>query len=164
MSIRVKVRVVGQKELEDALRKLPAELVSNKGGVVKTALFAAMAPVQVTAKSTVPNRDNVEDTGRLANAVTRKRVSNPKFYSEAIMVIVKSGKNRADTSGAWYGPFVEFGSRGLAAAHWLRNAMDSNNSKSLGIYRTRLAGGIARIAKKIGDENTRKVAQSIKRL
>jgi hypothetical protein len=160
----MRFEVHGRKELQEALLKLPKELVANGGGPVKTALMAATKPVLDTAKSTIPNRDEIPNKGQLARAIGRRRSTKSGHGTEGIQVFIRKGKSRKDPSGAYYAPFVEFGARGLAPTHWFRDSLKSNVQNSTDIFRRRLAGSIARIAKKIGDENLRQVATRVKNL
>ena len=155
-------KVHGLKELQDALTKLPKELVSNNGGPVRSALMAATLPIVRTAQSTVPHRDDAKDTGTLAKSVSRRRSTRARKGTEIIQIFVRGNKKLR--TGAFYGAWVEFGARGLEPTRWLTEALRSNAESSVNIFRTRLAGSIARIAKKIGAENIRQVAAQVKRL
>jgi len=163
-------QVNGIKELQEALLKLPKELVANNGGPVARALTSSMKPILETAKRTVPNIDgknNVtgkegDNSGRLARAIRVRRSSKKSGHgSEGRQVYINKGKSRDDQNGAYYAHMVEFGHRGYAPTHWFRDAMSSNKELALEIFRRTLGKSIARIAKKIGDENLRKVAAGI---
>jgi len=161
--VKVEFQVLGLKELQKALTQLPKELVSNNGGPVKTALMAATLPVMRTAQNTVPDRDDVINTGRLSRAVRRRRATKTRKGTEAVQVYVRKGKSREDETGAWYAPFVEFGHPGYPPSRWFRDSLQNNATSSIEIFRKNLAGSIARIAKKIGNENLRQVAAQIKK-
>ena len=162
MTNTVEFKVYGLKELHDSLMKLPRELVAKNGGPVKTALMAGTLLIQRTAETTVPDLDTVENTGRLARSIRRRRGKTDDTHREIVQVYVRKGKNRDDPSGAWYAPMVEFGHPGYPATGWFRRAAEANREKSIVAFRTSLAGAIARIAKKIGNENMRAVARQIK--
>jgi len=161
--MRIDFQVHGLKELHDALIKLPKELVAKNGGVVKAALMAATKPVLDTAKSTIPDRDEIPNKGQLADAIGRRRSSKSGNGTEGVQVFIRKGKSRDDPSGAFYAPWVEFGAKGLAPTRWFTKSLESNVQKSTQIFRTRLAGSIARIAKKIGNDNLRAVAMKVKK-
>jgi len=154
--------VHGLKELQDALTKLPKELVSNNGGPVRAALMAATAPIVRTAQLTVPDRDKVSGSGLLAKSVSRRRSNRARKGTEIIQIFIRG--NKKQRTGAFYAAWVEFGALGLEPTRWLTEAMRSNAESSVNIFRTRLAGSIARIAKKIGAENIRQVAAQVKKL
>lgn len=164
MTVSVEFKVHGLKELQKALLQLPKELVSNNGGPVKTALMAATLPVLKTAQSTIPDRDEIPNTGQLMRAIRRRRASRMRKGSEGVQVYIRKGKKRDDESGAYYAPMVEFGAKGLAPTRWFTRSLETNAKTSTEIFRTRLAGSIARIAKKIGNENLRAVAAQVKKM
>jgi HK97 gp10 family phage protein len=171
MAETVSFKVHGLKELQKALTQLPKELVGKNGGPVKTALMAATLPIMKTAQNTVPNRDQInnltgekgDNSGRLMRAISRRRATKVRKGSEAVQVFVRKGKKRDDESGAWYAPWVEFGAKGLPGTRWFTKALESNKETSTEIFRRNLAGAIARIAKKIGNENIRAVAAQVKK-
>ena len=144
------------------MTKLPKELVSNNGGPVRSALMAATLPIIRTAQQTVPNRDDRPDTGTLAKSVSRRRSTRARKGTEIIQIFVRG--NKKQRKGGFYAAWVEFGALGLAPTRWLTNAMRTNAESSVEIFRTKLAGSIARIAKKIGAENIRQVAAQVKKL
>jgi hypothetical protein len=161
MTAPVKFEVHGLRELEKALTQLPKELVSNNGGVVKTALMAATLPVMRTAQTTVPDRDEIPNTGLLADMIRRRRATKVAKGREAVQVYIRG--NKKQEKDAYYAPWLEFGAKGLPGTRWFTKSLESNAQNSINIFKTRLAGSIARIAKKIGNENIRAVAAQVKR-
>jgi len=164
MTVKVDFKVHGLKELQKALTQLPKELVSKNGGPVRTAAMAATLIILREAQETIPDRDDVQNTERLAGAIKRRRMNKVRKGSEGDQVYIKGGKNRADESGAYYAPWVEFGALGKPPTRWFSNAIKNKRKEATDIFRTRLAGSIARIAKKIGNENIRAVAAQVKKL
>jgi HK97 gp10 family phage protein len=163
MTVKVEFKVHGLKELQKALTQLPKELVSSNGGPVRTALMAATLPVVRTAQATIPDRDDVQNSGQLARAIRRRRMTKVRKGSEGVQVYVRGGK-RDDPNGAYYAPWVEFGARGLPPTRWFTKSLETNAKPSTEIFRKSLAGSIERIAKKIGNENLRQVGARIKKL
>ena len=157
-----KFEVHGLAELQKALLQLPKELVSKNGGPVKTALMAATLPVMRTAQTTVPDRDEVTNTGLLSSMIRRRRATKVRKGSEAVQVYIRG--NKRQMRDAYYAPWVEFGARGMAPTRWFTMSLMNNASSSTKIFRTHLAGAIARISKKIGNENLRQVGARIKKL
>lgn len=153
MSIKTTVDVTGLKELEDALNELGSEVAGKNGGLVRTALMGAALPILKEAKARVP-----VDTGRLKNAIKRQRHRNPKYLSEIVGIGVDPGRNRDDESGAWYGFIVE------ARKPFLRPAFEANRDNTVQTFRQKLAAGIERAAKKIGNKNAAAVGARIKKL
>lgn len=162
MTVKVDFKVHGLKELQKALTQLPKELVSKNGGPVKTALMAATLPVVRTAQSTIPDRDEIPNTGLLARMIRRRRMTKVSRGSEGVQVFVRG--NKQQERDAYYAPWLEFGARGLAPTRWFSKSLESNAQSSTEIFRKNLAGAIARIAKKIGAENLRQVAAQIKKI
>ena len=158
----MKFEVHGLRELQAALLKLPKELVANGGGPVKTALMAATLPVVRTAQDTIPDRDEIPNTGLLSRMISRRRSKNSGHGTEGIQVFIRG--NKEQKKNAYYAPWLEFGAKGLAPTRWFSRSLESNVQNSTDIFRRRLAGSIARIAKKIGDENLRQVATRVKNL
>ena len=158
----VKFQVHGLSELEKALTQLPKELVSNKGGPIKSALMSATLPVMRTAQSTVPDRDNIRNTGLLSSMVRRRRATKQPKGREAVQVYIRG--NKKQEKDAYYAPWLEFGAKGLPGTRWFTKSLESNAQNSINIFKTKLAGSIERIAKKIGNENIRAVAAQAKKL
>ena len=127
-------------------------------------VLAATLPVLKTAQGTIPDRDEIKNTGQLMRAIRRRRASKTRKGSEAVQVYIRKGKKRGDESGAYYAPMVEFGAKGLAPTRWFTRSLETNAKTSTEIFRKNLAGSIARIAKKIGNENLRMVAAQVKKL
>jgi hypothetical protein len=168
MSISLKIDVVGLKELEKALKDLGIA-AGQKGGPVKNALRAAAQPVLDSAQMAAAKHT---DTGTLLASLKVMRHPNPKYLNEIQGVGVHSMGKRPpkgadqDTGKPWYTDIVEYGGRGKSGPlkGFLRKALETNRQKSTLIYRKRLAVGIERIAKKVGNKNAAAVAAKIKRL
>jgi len=174
MSIRLQHAITGGKELEDALREL-GTAAGQKGGPVKTALMAAALPVLREAQGRVP-----VDKGDLRKAIKRSRIREPRAYNEIITIGVPmpewaSGRHAVLTNKAQggHGLFVEFGTglpkkstpfsgEFMQARPFLRPALENNRVNSTTIYATKLAAGIEKIAKRVGNKNARKVASKVR--
>lgn len=153
MSVKTTIDVTGLKELEEALKELGSEVAGRNGGLVRTALMGAALPVLRDAQARVP-----VDTGRLRDSIKRQRHKNPKYLSEIVGVGVDPGRSRDDESGAWYGYIVE------ARHPFLRPALESNREEAVLLFRKKLAAGIERVAKKVGNKNAAAVGAKVKRL
>lgn len=157
----MKVTFIGQKELEDALRKLPKELVSQ--GLVARHLKKAGKPIYDSAKTKVPvskpsdhEHDNF-DPGRLRDAIHILKVREPKYLDEIVGIGVDLGKTRADPRGAWYGRIVEFNQP------FLRPSFEAHRARVPIIYGKGVGAAIERIGRKVGNENAQKVGAKAKR-
>ncbi len=151
------VKIYGLKEMEDALKSMSKQLGGKEGRPVNNALNAARRSVLKRAKENAPIK-----TGRLRNAIVNIEERHPEYYSVVKYVGVRKGKTRADENGAWYAPFVEFkGGKGGEGKGFMQRAI--NPEVDGRIYAKSLAGGVERLAKKIGDENARKLAAQVRK-
>ena len=160
MTETVTFTVHGLKELHDALLALPAELVSKGGGPVKTALMAATLPVMRTAQNTIPDRDEIPNTGNLAKMIRRRRATKVPKGTEAVQVYIRG--NKKEMRDAYYAPWVEFGAKGLPPTRWFTKSLESNAQASTEIFKVKFGAAIDKIAKKIGRDNLRKVQAQAK--
>ena len=180
MSDGIQFDVVGGIELDKALRDLRAQMGGKEGNLVGNALryvsknsvkkdIAAAAPVSKEGSSidwgyaggkykvVGPKK---APSGRLRRAITTVVHRNPHL-SELVGtgVFQKSlGQNRNDPDGAWYAHIVEH------RTGFMRTAFRNNAGKYSDEVRRRLATGIERVARKIGDENSRAVAAKAKNI
>ena len=165
MSIKTSMDVHGLKELDWALKQLPKELVGKNGGPVRTALMGAALPMFQVMQRQIASK--WKDEGELLKTVGRKRHKNPKKVNELISVGVQGKRGpKKDASGrSFLSPYwLEFGTHRMQADPIIGPAFNSNKEEAVKIFRTRLAGGIVKIAKKINNENVRKVAAQVRRL
>ena len=104
-----------------------------------------------------------EDTGRLKRSIFWKRERNPRRLNEIVYVGPRLGKSREDPNGAWYAAIVEFqGGKDGVGKGFMRRSIDPDRDTNT--IRKRLATGIERVAKKVGNENAAKVGARIKKL
>lgn len=167
--------VVGLKELEDALRKLAPMIVGLKG-YPQNALRNAARDAAKVAEDDAANRVHhlrqlepkkgqtpYKRTGRLEDAITVK-IMGVRYRDKATLggnskeyfyVGAKSGKSKNDPNGAYYTRFVEQGTDKMPARPFLRPAVENNKAKIINTFQSKLRKDLLKIAKKIGDENTR---------
>lgn len=172
MTIQTSVDVAGLKELEEALQKLPKELVGKNGGPVRTALMNAGLEMMKDMKRKVDA--SLKDDGELLKTIGRRRDKNPKGLSEAISVGAlgtrRAAEYRIDDQGnktkrTFLSPWwLEFGTVRIPKDAFIRPAFDSNKEEAVRRFRKNLATSIERIGKKIGNENAQKVGARIKKL
>lgn len=170
----VDIDVHGLRELRDAMKQLPKELIGKRGGPLKTALMGATLPILKSVKSNIISNPTI-DTGSLLKAIKRRRERNPEREKLAEIIRVgvfgprgRTGSKREDrtSSNVWYAHFTEFGvpSRNIAPEPYLRPALAENAEKSVRIFRRKAAMLTEKIATKIGHENARRVAARVKTL
>lgn len=161
MSVKVSVDVLGLRELEKALKSLGSEVAGKNGGLVRTALMAAALPV---LRSAQVYAEASRDTGKLAEALTRSRQSKVDPDIDANEAVDVGLFSRGKGKKVFYGKFLEFGTSRQPAQPFLRQALESNVKESTDIFRKKLATGIERVAKKIGNKNAQEVGARIKKL
>ncbi len=167
MSLLVNVEIIGGRELLKALKELGAA-ASQRGGPVKSALRKASLPILDSAQMSAAKHT---DTGDLLASLKILRHPNPINLNEIYGVGVHSMGKRPErgkdqrTGKPWYAALVEYGGRGKSGPlkGFLRAAMESNRAKSNAIFRRELGAGIEKIAKKVGNENARKVGAKVAR-
>lgn len=140
------VRVEGLAEVTAALRALPPELASNRGGPIRRSLARAAALIRDDAARRAPRR-----TGNLAIQVYMFRDRNPRASTgaaERYIIGVRSGQGqrtyRVRTRGkfagrsqrrfsrdAYYWRFVEFGTEKMTARPFLRPAFEANKEAAV---------------------------------
>ena len=163
MSVKTTIRVDGLKELEQALRQLPKDLVGKNGGPVRAALMNAGLQMMRDMQAATP-----EDEGELKRTVRRKRVKNPsRGMAETVLVGAqgKRGPKRDDDGRTFLAPhWLEFGTVHISKRPFIRPAFDNNKEEAVRRFRKNLATAVERIGKKIGNENARKVGARVKKL
>lgn len=157
MAETTSAKIYGLKEMEEALKAMSSQLGGKEGRPVNAALNAARRSVLKRAQANAPVK-----TGRLRRAIVSMEERNPKAYSVVKYVGVRKGKKRDDESGAWYAPIVEFkGGKGGEGKGFMQRSIDPEADGR--VYAKSLASGVERLAKKIGDENTRQLAAQVRK-
>ena len=168
----VDFKVVGDLELEAALKKLP--LVAQKK-VFRPALRAAARPILVSAKARVPVK-----TGKLRRSLRVRSIRRTRKRIGVKVVSFFVGE-------AFYGGPVEFGhfagrrtrisrrnqSKGRAASSFgetriwvkpqpfLRPALDENRERSKGILRKTIHNNLNKVAKRLSRKSTARLRRAI---
>lgn len=164
----VSFKIDGIRELGHALKQLPPAVIGKKGGPLKSAMMTAMLPVLRDAQAKAPVsmghmiKGEFVPGGRLKRAIKRRRHTNPIKYDEIVGVGVFSGRSRSDLLGAYYAPFVEFGTVKQPPQPFMRPAMEKNRQLIIKKFRTRLAQIIFKEAAKIGAKNAQEIAAKYK--
>jgi HK97 gp10 family phage protein len=166
MSLPITFKVHGLRELEKALIELGSEVAGKNGGLVRTALMGAALPVLQDAKARAPR--SKQKIGKswvhMADTIVRSRAKEPDPEIKANEVIEVGLFGRGKGKRIFHGSLVEFGTTKMPARPFLRPALEQNAESSTKIFRTKLAGGIQRVAKKIGNKNAAAVGARVKKL
>ena len=150
------VSVGGLAELRNTLMNLGGEIASKNGGPVRSALAKGARNVRDLAKSLAPTGAGEKygnsdyQPGRLARAIVAKRDREPGSFglTESYVVRVKRGKDRADTRGAYYWGFVEFGTVKQNKQPFLRPAFEQSKTNFAENFTTDLRKAIASAVKR----------------
>lgn len=165
MSNSISVDVQGLSELDDALAELGNAVA---GQVLYAALMAGAKPIQDTAQSLAPvsnkphrrykyrskkNRGSqsqpaefdIVPSGTLRKSISRKRLKGKKW---ADLTGGGAFVGVSWTGDAFYGRFVEFGTKNMAAKPFLRPAFIQRQNDALDIIKQRLAANIERARRK----------------
>lgn len=146
----VKVEVRGLTGVLDALKSLPPEIVSKRGGPVRQALRVAAKVLQVQAQANVAriiaesnDEDDNRSTGLLHKSIYIKR-SKPSAgkNGEAFVVAVKRGQKypaerqarKEIVTAVQVGRLLEYGTEKRKALPWLRPAFDSKGQAALNTF------------------------------
>lgn len=168
------LQVQGLREALELLKSLPPELVSKRGGVVRSALYASANVVRREAVATAPRGQGAQ-SGRLARNIILVRHRNPEKLgvNEDYAMTVRRGpanrraaaryygrlaqkgiaSKRQDPKDAYYARFVEFGTKNMqshASKGFMRAAFDGRREQAVELFQKRLGAGIQRAIKKAG--------------
>ncbi len=147
--------VIGAKEIENLLKKLPENVAKN---VTLGSLRQGAAIIAKEARARVRNSPSV-DTGMLAKSITtrtRKARSDVKSSPKVVGVrqikarLVRKGKRKAQfVNPNRYAHLVEFGSENMAAEPFMRPALDNKGREAIAKIMEALAKGVEREARKM---------------
>lgn len=168
-------KVLGVEELTRALKALPAELTSKRGGVVLAAVRAAANVIAREARLRAPERGRARPTksgtpshppGRLKRAITTRRTKDSGTGKEHVTIGIRRGRKRNDTKGAWYGLMVELGTMGgekpdQRPQRFVRDAFASKKDAAFHAFRQRFKSRIKQAERKLAQQfNTHKAARN----
>jgi HK97 gp10 family phage protein len=130
--------MTGAKELSKLLKKLPVKVEKN---FMRQAVRAGARVVVKDARKRVP-----KNTGNLAKSlgVVSRRAKN-------ITMSVKARSGKKQKNDGFYGRFIEFGTRKMAARPFLRPALESNVSNIIKAMADKLNQAIDKFVKKYGN-------------
>ena len=155
------VTIKGLEGVLDTLKKLPPEIVSKRGGPVKSALRKAALVIRNEAQANVqkiidtPNLDGErsKSIGLLKQNIIASRNPRPNFRGEGYLVRVKrkvypdSRGRRVTTSKV--GTILEVGSERQTAKPWMRPAM-VKAPQAVDVFVVEIRKRIAAIKRKLG--------------
>lgn len=119
-----KVSVIGAKELEQLLEGMGDDAARHIEAAVRRGGQIALA----AAKQSVP-----VDTGKLRDSIKlesiQRKAAKAGSKKRIVSGSVKLGFNSKGKNGAYYGSFVELGTKYQKATFFLRDAVDRNKVK-----------------------------------
>lgn len=133
--------ISGSKELERVLRKLPGRLAER---VLNSAARAGANVIRKEARARAPRGSDPPSTasekfGPLHKSIRVARVKKTGFSVE---MAIHNGK-------AFWGGFLEWGTKDIAARPWMSPAFDTTVRPALAKIGQRLDTGIEKIAKEL---------------
>ena len=152
------IRIEGLTGVLEALKSLPPEIVSKRGGPVRSALRKAAVVLRDQAQANVRRiiaesngEDDNRSTGLLLKSiyVKRSRVARGK-NGEAFVVGIKRGQKypqerqarREVVTAVQVGRLLEYATEKRRAHPWLRPAFDAKKNAALDTFGTEVRKGI----------------------
>lgn len=137
--------MTGLKETVAAMRLLPRELSSSRGGPVRAGLFAAGVVLRDQARINAPIGQGTPNPGNLKEQIFLYRDRNPQAggMTEHYVLSVRTGRRglmrlkvpgstRALTGGdAYYWFWVEFGTSKQPGQHFMTNAFETKKTEAV---------------------------------
>lgn len=159
--MRVEMKLTGVDHVLALLKSLPPEVVSKRGGPVKTALRKGAVVIFKAARA------NLQQA--VSNATTEERRQSTGLLLKNL--VVTRGKEPRDTKGERYlvrvrrksygrkgkpvttlatAQMLEYGTVKQPAEPWLRPAFETNARQAIDTATAELARGLDRIVKRLG--------------
>lgn len=158
------VKITGLDGVLDTLKALPAEVVSKRGGPVKSALRKGSLVILRQAKlnlarSTESLGEDDTSTGLLQkNLVATRGKPPPGENGERYLIRVKRKKyirRGATVTTQQTAEWLEYGTEKQPAEPWLRPAFNATAQQAITTTVTELRKGIDRIVNKLAKQNRR---------
>lgn len=160
------VKVIGLEGVLKTLRELPPELVSKRGGPVRSALRKASKLMVDEMKANVqrivdePNiGGNNYSTGLLQQNIVTTRSSRMRQNGERYIVRVrkkaypKPSANAKRVTTSQVGALLEAGTEKRKPMPWARPAFDAKKGQVIPLFVTELRKSLGRITKKLAKQN-----------
>lgn len=158
------VKIQGLEGVMKALKELPPELVSRRGGPVRTALRNASKILVEEAKANVqriidaPNIDGMptKSIGHLQANIITVRDSKMRARGERYYVRVRRKRypdNRTTKTATGVGALLEHGTERRRPMPWLRPAFDAKKNEVVQFFPREINRQLDRITKKLARQN-----------
>jgi HK97 gp10 family phage protein len=156
------VRLTGLDGVLQTLKSLPPEVVSKRGGPVKSALRKGALVILREAKlnlahSTESLTGDDTSTGLLQKSLIASRGKPPSGTNgERYLVRIKKRsykRNGKTVTTQQTANFLEYGTEKQRAEPWLRPAFNAKAQQAISTVETELLKGIDRVVKKLASQN-----------
>lgn len=157
------VKIIGLEGVMKTLRELPPELVSKRGGPVRSALRKASKILVEEAKANVqriidePNIDGAESKsiGHLKKNIITARDSKmrggERYYVRVRRKAYPEGRTKKTATGV--GALLEQGTERRKPMPWMRPAFDAKKHEVVQFFPQELRKQLDRIVKKLARQN-----------
>jgi len=163
--MEVKVNLTGLDNVLSTLQKLPQEVVSKRGGIVRQAVFAGARVIRAEARKNLTKvtsngrkgNDDAVSTGLTAKniVVRRKNMPNSEKGERALLTVAykshpgyKSKFRKKPIKFNDIAFMLEYGTSKQRAEPWLRPAFNAKKEQAIDKMRSDLLVKIDRLAKK----------------
>lgn len=159
--MKVEVKMAGLDGVLETLHKLPAEVVSKRGGPVRAALRKGAAVIHrqakenlIAATASAKSEEKRQNTGLLEKnlVVTRGKKpigSNGERYLVRVRRKAYHGRNGETVTTHKTASLLEYGSSKQPAEPWLRPAFEAQKQQALETVETELHKAIERITRRL---------------
>ena len=151
--MKVEIKLEGLNGVLGMLKSLPPEVVSKRGGPVKSALRKGAVVIQKQAKANLlATLDQDESTGLLAKnlVVTRGKEPTGGKGERYLVRVRRKGYGRGDDATTLKTAQIkEYGSSKQTAEPWLVPAFKAKAAEAIKTVETEVVRGINRIVKKL---------------
>lgn len=161
--MKADVKIEGLNGILETLKKLPPEVVSKRGGPVKSALRRGALLILKQAKENLQNVTKSTDpekqysTGLLLKNVIATRGKPPQnVRGERYLIRVRRksyGRKGLPVSTQKTGRLLEYGSAKQPAEPWLRPALDARGEEAMQVVKRELLKEIDKVTKRLAQQH-----------
>jgi HK97 gp10 family phage protein len=165
MANAVELKLTGIDGVLATLQSLPPEVVSKRGGPVKSALRkGALVILKAEKQALQAATANTSDEGKrystgllLANLIASRGKAPTSGKGERYLVRVRrksyARKGGKATTTLKTAQLLEYGSSQQPAEPWIRPAFNANARQAIGTIETELVKALDRVVKKLAQQN-----------
>lgn len=150
-------KISGLEGVLDTLKSLPAEVVSKRGGPVKSALRKGAVVIYKQAAANLAAATSNDSTGLLQKNLVVTRGKAPRSgKGERYLVRVRRKSYQREgqsVNTVQTASLLEYGSSQQPAEPWIRPAFASKKEQAVQTVETELQAAIARVVKKLAAAN-----------